>query len=113
MTESKKEIATKEKDLKNVKVLLKIKENVEKTIKDTDAITLEIDQLDESLKLFTSKKLIKEATNNGFKKINKEWGDLKKLTKDTNKEIAGHVSHENDRNNQNIKKLEESITQFT
>ena len=31
MLESKKEIITKDKDLKNVKVLLKVKENVEKT----------------------------------------------------------------------------------
>jgi hypothetical protein len=61
MTESKKEITTKDKDLKNVKVLLKIKENVEKTQKDADKITLEIDQLDESLKLFTAKKMTKDA----------------------------------------------------
>jgi dynein heavy chain len=113
MTESKKEITTKDKDLKNVKALLKIKENVEKTQKCTDEITLEIDQLDEAIKLFTSKKLVKEGPGKAFEKINKGWNELKKLTKDVSKEIASHVSQENDRNNMNIKKLEESITQFT
>lgn len=52
MTDNKKELNTKDKDLKDVKALLKVKENVEQTIKDTDLITLNIDQLDESLKLF-------------------------------------------------------------
>jgi hypothetical protein len=43
MTESKKELNTKDKDLKDVKALLKVKENVESTIQDTDLITLNID----------------------------------------------------------------------
>jgi len=52
MTESKKELNTKDKDMKDVKSLLKVKEHVESTQRDTDLITLNIDQLDESLKLF-------------------------------------------------------------
>jgi len=46
-------------------------------------------------------------------KINKEWTDLKKITKDTKKEIGPIVAGEIDKNNQNIKKLEEDITHFT
>ena len=42
----------KDKDMKDVKALLKVKEHVETTQRDTDLITLNIDQLDESLKLF-------------------------------------------------------------
>jgi len=52
MVESKKELNTKDKDMKDVKSLLKVKEFVETTQRDTDLITLNIDQLDESLKLF-------------------------------------------------------------
>lgn len=43
MTDSKKELNTKDKEMKDVKVLLKIKEHVESTQKDTDLITLNID----------------------------------------------------------------------
>jgi len=46
----------KDKDLKDVKVLLSIKETTEGIIKNTDKYTLEIDQLDESLKLFHKNK---------------------------------------------------------
>ena len=60
MGDSKKELNTKDKDLKDVKALLKVKVNVEQTIQDTDLITLNIDQLDESLKLFQTAKLAKD-----------------------------------------------------
>jgi cob(I)alamin adenosyltransferase len=49
----------------------------------------------------------------GLTQINKQWGDLKKICKDTKKEIAPLVHQENDKNTQNIKKLEEEITEFT
>ena len=52
MTDCKRELSTKDKDLKDVKVLLKVKEFVEETQANTDLITLNIDQLDEALKLF-------------------------------------------------------------
>lgn len=113
LADTRKEVATKDKELKNVKVLLKVKEHVEKTQSEADVIMLQIDQLDEALKLFQSKKLAKDAQLKGLAKINKEWTDLKKQTKDTSKEIAAYVSHEDEKNKTNIKKLEESITQFT
>ena len=43
MTDTKKELNTKEIDLKNVKALLRVKEHVESTIANTDVITLNID----------------------------------------------------------------------
>lgn len=52
LTDNKKAIATKDKDLKDVKVLLGVKSSVEETQNKTDAITLQIDQLEEALKTF-------------------------------------------------------------
>jgi len=46
-------------------------------------------------------------------KVNKDWTDLKKVAKDTKKEITPLVKDEQDTNNFKIKKLEEEITQFT
>jgi hypothetical protein len=60
MNDNKRELNTKDKDLKDVKALLKVKENVEVTNRDTDLITLNIDQLEESLKLFQAAKLAKD-----------------------------------------------------
>jgi hypothetical protein len=61
MSETKKELTTKDKDLKDVKALLKVKEHVEETQANTDLITLNIDQLEESLKLFSAARLSKDT----------------------------------------------------
>jgi hypothetical protein len=66
MTESKKELNTKDKEMKDVKVLLKVKEHAESVQRDTDLITLNIDQLDESLKLFQAAKLTKDSQIKGL-----------------------------------------------
>lgn len=92
MVESKKELVTKDKDMKDVKVLLNIKEHAEALQRDTDLITLNIDQLDESLKLFQAAKLSKDSQLKGLTSINKNWGDLKKIVKETKKEIAPLVA---------------------
>ena len=113
MLDSKKELSTKDKDMTNVKVLLRVKEFVKEVQDNTDLITLNIDQLDESMKLFTSKGLIKDQHNKGLVTINKNWTELKKLCKETKKEIAPLVSGEDDKNAYQIKKLEEDITLFT
>ena len=52
MIDSKKELNSKDKEMKDVKILLRVKEFVEETQANTDLIALNIDQLDESLKLF-------------------------------------------------------------
>lgn len=113
LAEAKKEINSKDKDLKNVKVLLKVKENVERSQRDAELITLQIDQLDEALKLFQAKKLSKDTQIKGLAKLKKDWTDVKKITKEADKEIKPFVNQESDKNTSNIKKLEESITQFT
>jgi hypothetical protein len=48
------------KDLKDVKVLTKVMENTKKVDKEKDNITLQIDQLDETIKLFQANKMIKD-----------------------------------------------------
>jgi len=103
MTNTKKEIHTKDKKLSDVKVLLSVKANVEVTQNNADNITLQIDQLDEALKLFQLHKLTKDTQLKALVKINKDWAELKKIAKDTKKEIAPLVQQENDRNKANIK----------
>ena len=57
--------------------------------------------------------MIKDQQVKQFSKIGKDWGELKKMTKEVSKQIEPFVAHEKERNRGNIKKLEESITQFT
>jgi hypothetical protein len=75
MTSTKSEINTKDKDkdMTNVKQLLKVKENVENTQKEQENINLQIDQLDESIKLMLENKKIKEGDQKSFFTINKNW----------------------------------------
>ena len=73
--------------MSNVKQLLKVKENVERTQDHQEAINLQIDQLDESIKLMLENKKIKDSDQKSFFNINKNWGDVKKLAKDVKKEI--------------------------
>jgi hypothetical protein len=75
MQMTKNEINTKDKDkdLSNVKQLLKIKENVEDTQRDQELINLQIDQLDESIKLMLENKKIKESDQKAYMNINKNW----------------------------------------
>lgn len=115
MSSTKNEINTKDKDkdMTNVKQLLKVKENVENTQAEQENINLQIDQLDESIKLMLDNKKIKEADQKSFLTINKNWQDVKKMAKDVKKEIQPLVDHEKENNNKNIKTLEEEITHFT
>lgn len=110
LTESKKEVTIKDKDLKDVKVLLGVKESVEQIQKDGDIITLQIDQLDESLKLFQTNKLSKDSQMKSLTKISRDWTDLRKLARDVKKEIAPNVAQEQSKNEASIKKLEDDIT---
>jgi len=63
--------------------------------------------------LFHAHKLSKDQQLKALQKLNKDWTDLKKIARDTKKEIAPIVAQENDRNKHNIKRLEEDIVQFT
>lgn len=65
-----------DKDIKDVKVLLGVKEATESVIKHTPTIQLEIDQLEESLKLFQSHKLVKDSQMKAFNNCQKAWVEL-------------------------------------
>lgn len=58
---AKKNTMTKGKDLEDIKEVLNIKESVEHVFRETDQITLQIDQLEESLKMFQKAKLSKDS----------------------------------------------------
>lgn len=102
-----------DKDIKDVKVLLGVKEATESVIKTTPSIQLEIDQLEESLKLFQSQKLVKDSQMKSFNNCQKQWTEVQLLAKNIKKEIEKEVQREKDKNNSNINNLEEQITQFS
>jgi pyridoxine 5'-phosphate synthase PdxJ len=89
MTENKKASNTKDKDLKDVKQLLSVKETIERIAKNTDSINLHIDQLDETILMFQKNKMPKiENHIKNYNKVNKDWKDLKDIQKTIKKEIA-------------------------
>ena len=75
MQQTKHEINTKDKDkdMTSVKTLLSVKFKVESTQSQQENINLQIDQLDESIKLMLDAKKIKEADQKSFMNINKNW----------------------------------------
>lgn len=102
-----------DKDIKDVKTLLGVKEATEGVIKNTDLYQLEIDQLDEALQLFQRHRLTKDAQIKAFTNINKQWTEIQKMAKDVKKEIEKDVNLEKDKNNRNITNLEEDIHGYT
>jgi len=114
MSNSKRDVNTKDKDMKDVKQLLGVKETVEGIVNNSDKTTLSIDQLDEALLLFQNNKVPKIDNHiKNFNKVNKEWKELKDVQKAVKKEIQPLVAAEKDKNTHNIKNLEEQIIQFT
>jgi len=93
MVSTKSDINTKDKDkdMTSVKQLLKVKEKVDNTQKEQENINLQIDQLDESIKLMLENKKIKDADQKTFLSINKNWGEVKKMIKDVSEEFLLHT----------------------
>jgi len=114
MSAKEKAINLKDKDLKNVKSLLGVKTEVENGMAKNDDVTLQIDQLQETMDLFTMNKInASKDANMKYNKLNGQWTNIKKISKEVMKTIKPLVAQENDINNQNIKKLEEDIITFT
>ena len=88
-----------DKDLADVKVLIAVKDCVEAVQNQGEDITLQLDQLDESLKVLVAHSMVKDKEVKQSKKLFDEWGNLKKLAKETKKEIAGLVDTEAKKNN--------------
>jgi hypothetical protein len=76
-----------EKDLTDVRTLLDVKDNVETVTNRNDEIMLMLDQLQEILRLLLANNLAKESQQKQCNKLFEEWIQLKKLAKETAKEI--------------------------
>ena len=96
-----------------MKVLINVKESVESVQKRNDEIVLQLDCLDESLKMFQHEGIAKDSQIKNIRKLFEEWNHLKKLAKETKKEILPFVQNETDKNNSQIKKLEEDLKVYT
>jgi vacuolar-type H+-ATPase subunit I/STV1 len=53
--------------------------------------------------------MVKDKEVKQSKKLFDEWGNLKKLAKDTKKEISGLVDNETKKNNASVSKLDEDL----
>lgn len=71
-----------------------------------------IDQLDESLKFLSANGNQREKEIRNTTKLFSEWTSLKKLAKDTKKEIAHQVENETKKNATNISKLEQDLKSY-
>lgn len=95
MTSKDKAINLKDKDLKNVKVLLGVKTDVEWIFQESDKIALQIDQLAETMQLFAHHKVaVPKDQGQKFNKLAGSWANIKKLAKDVQKTIKPLVAQE-------------------
>ena len=99
----------KDKDLQDVKELIKVKDHVETVNSKGDSITLQLDQLDEALKVLQAQNMVRDREIKQSKKLFDEWGSVKKLSKDTKKEISGLVDNESKKNTAAVAKLDEEL----
>ena len=99
----------KDKDLADVKALIGVKDNVEAVQNRGDEVTLQLDQLDEALQVLLGHNMVKEKEVKQAKRLADEWNGLKKLAKDTKKEIAGLVDTEAKKNSGAVGKLDEDL----
>lgn len=104
--------AIKEKDISDVKVLISVKDNVDEVHNKNDEITLQLDQLEESLRLLQTHQIAKESQIKSCKKLFDEWNNLKKLAKDIRKEITPLVNQEKGKNTVSVNKLEEDLKHY-
>ena len=74
---------------------------------------LQLDQLEETLNFLQSKSLAKDSQLKQTKKLFEDWVNLKKLAKETQKEIQPLVQTETQKNNNQIAKLEEDLKVYT
>jgi len=106
-------IQTKDKDIKDVQTLLGIKAKVEVVSTENDSKMLQLDQLEESLRLLNSHGAVKEAQIRASKKLFDEWTNVKKLAKEIKKEIEPIVSQETQKNTTAIEKLFDELKAFS
>lgn len=92
--------------------MIAVKDHVDSVSTRNDEIILRMDCVDESIKCFIAHEFSKDNQAKQIKKLFDEWTQLKKLAKDIKKEISPMVQNEKEKNNNNIKKLEEDLKIF-
>lgn len=100
------------KDLEVVKTLIAVKDCVDEVAKQEKAITLQLDQLEESLRLMSTHGISKETQIKNCKRLFDEWTNLKKIAKETKKSITPLVNQEKGKNSVLIGKLEEDLKAY-
>lgn len=101
------------KDLSEVKTLIGVKDCVEHVQNQAKPITLSLDQLYESIQFLSANGISKDKEAKQVKKLFDEWTSLKKIAKETKKEIAPLVDSESKKNQQTITKFEETLKAYT
>ena len=104
--------SVKDKDLDDVKTLIKVKDAVEQVYSEHDNVKLVLDQLDESLKFLQSNNISKDKEMKQTRKLFDEFNGLKKLAKDVKKEIAPLVEKESKNNAATIQKHEDELKAY-
>lgn len=112
ISETSKGANTKEKNIYDVKTLISVKDHVENVFLLNDEMVLKLDCLDESLKMFHEHQIAKDSQLKQIKKLHEEWTGLKKLAKESKKEISPLVQVENEKTISMIKKFEDDLKQF-
>jgi hypothetical protein len=82
---------------------------MQEVFRKNDEMILYLDCLDEALKMFQNNGIAKESQLKTIRKLFDEWNGLKKIARDTKKEIAVFVSNETEKNQVKIRKLEEEL----
>lgn len=103
---------TKDKPLEDIKLLISVSDAAKSVMDATDSMMLNLDQLDETLNLLATQNMAKDSQVKQMKKLFDEWTNLKKLAKDTKKEINPLVAQETTKNNNAITKLEEDLKTY-
>ena len=80
------------KDLTDLKTLISVKDKVELVQNKGDDTTLKLDQLEETIKLLQASNNVKDKEVKQSKKLFDEWNSLKKLCKETKKEIMPSIA---------------------
>jgi hypothetical protein len=103
---------TANKDLSDVKTLIGVKDCVERVQKQAKPITLSLDQMQESLAFLASNGISKDKEIKQVKKLFDDWNALRKVAKETKKEIAPMIENESKKNQVTITKFEEHMKQY-
>ena len=112
MKETQAQCNTKDKDLDVITELIKVVDSVGDVMSNQDAMMLKLDQLEETLNCLQGMNMAKDAQFKQTKKLFDEFTNLKKLAKDTKKEINPLVAQETVKNNNSITKLEEELKAY-